>query len=154
MSLNSRSALDPRWAYHHRGVNSAFQLCDVTIYNEQLATRTYNATTNSWGTGETAIWTGKARIQPKNVASDRNLVGNNTFVQQVQVDIDFDGNTITGSNGAMVDIRPGAYIIVSASPIDPMLTKFIYIVKSVVNSSNPWQRTLMCEVDMEADPNA
>ncbi len=154
MTLNSRPAMDPRWSYHHRAVARAFQLCSITIYNEQLASRTYNPLTNAWSTGEVAIWSGKARIQPKNTAADRNLVGNNTFVQQVEIQIDFAGNTVAGSNGAMVDIRPGAYIIVSGSPIDPMLTKFIYVVKSVINSSNPWQRTLVCEVDMEADPNA
>ena len=154
MALNSRIAMDPRWPFHHRAVARAFQLCTVTIYNEDLAGRTYDALTNSWSTGETAIWTGQARIQPKASATDRNLTGNNTFVQQVEVQIDFSGNTLAGSNGEMADIRPGAYLIVSNSPVDPMLSKFIYVVKSVVNSSNPWQRTLVCEVDLEADPNA
>jgi hypothetical protein len=54
----------------------------------------------------------------------------------------------------MVDIRPGNYIIVSSSPASDQLTKFVYIVRSVINSSNAWQRTLVCDVDMESDPNA
>jgi hypothetical protein len=72
---------------------------------------------------------------------------NDTFVRQVQVHINFAGNVIA-------DIRPGHYLLVSASPLDANLTKFVYIVRSVINSSNPWQRTLICEVDMESDPNA
>jgi NAD kinase len=72
---------------------------------------------------------------------------NDSFIRQVQVEISFDGNT-------MADIRPGDYLRVTNSPYDANLTKFIYIVRSVINSSNPWLRTLVCEVDMEADPNA
>ena len=68
--------------------------------------------------------------------------------------IDFNGNTLAGYDGAMVDIRPGHYLKVISSPVDSMLENFVYIVKSVMNSSNAWQRSLMCEVDMEADPNA
>jgi len=72
---------------------------------------------------------------------------NDTFVRQVQVQINFDENDIA-------DIRPGDYMLVSESPYDATLTKFVYIVRSVINSSNPWQRTLVCEVDMESDPDA
>ena len=68
--------------------------------------------------------------------------------------IDFNKNTVAGSNGAMADIRPGNYILVTNSPYDPLLTKFVYIVRTVMGSSNPWQRTITCEVDMESDPSA
>lgn len=147
MPINTRPVLDPRWAFHHRGVASSFQICDVTIYNENLRSRVYNATTNAWDSNETSVWSGKARIQPLATAADRNMTGNNTEVQRVEIQIDFAGTVIA-------DIRPGNYIHVSASPLDANLTKFVYIIKSVMNSSNPWQRTLMCEVDMEADPSA
>jgi hypothetical protein len=147
MGINTRPVLDPRWAFHHRGVSTSFQICDVNIYNEQLSSRVYNPTTNAWDSTETSIWAGKARIQPLATAADRNMTGNNTEVQRVEMQIDFAGSSIA-------DIRPGSYVIVSNSPLDANLTKFIYIVKSVMNSSNPWQRTLMCEVDMEADPSA
>lgn len=80
-------------------------------------------------------------------SSARSVSGDPTFVREVEMQIDFAGTTIA-------DIRPGNYIFVTGSPIDDTLTKFVYIVRSVINSSNPWQRTLMCEVDMEADPNA
>lgn len=154
MAVNKRQILHPDWSYHHRGVAKGLQICSVTIYNEQLANRAYNATTNTWDSTQTAIWAGNARIQHVRNENDRNLIGNNTITQTVQVQIDFSGNTISGSSGAMVDIRPGNFLVVNSSPIDPMLQKFVYIVKSVVNSSNPWVRTLLCDVDMEADPSA
>jgi hypothetical protein len=154
MALNSRPALDPRWVSHHRNVSTSFQVCDIDIYNEQLASRDYNATTNTWDTDQTVIWSGKARIQPTKISSERNIPGNPTFVRQVTMQIDFNKNQVEGATEAMADIRPGNYILVSESPYDPTLTKFVYIVRSVMGSSNPWQRTLTCEVDMESDPDA
>lgn len=147
MSVNARGLLDPRWVFHHRGASSAFQICDVDIYNEQLGSRVYNATTNTWDTNSTIIWSGKARIQPTKVSSERTVETNATFVRQVTVQIDFAGTEIA-------DIRPGNYLLVTASPYDDTLTKFVYLVRSIMNSSNPWQRTLVCEVDMESDPDA
>ena len=154
MALNSRSALDPRWVYQNRSVSSSFQICNIDIYNERLGTRVYNATTNTWDTNSTIIWSGKARIQPTKISSERNIPGNPTFVRQVAMQIDFNKNLVTGSNGAMADIRPGNYVIVTTSPYDATLTKFVYIVRTVMGSSNPWQRTITCEVDMESDPSA
>lgn len=119
-----------------------------------MSNRTYNATTNTWDSTETAVWAGKARIQPSRTASKVDAVGNPTAVRQVEMQLDFQGNTLTGSNGAMTDIRPGNYIIVSESPADEQIKKFIYIVRAVANSSNPWQRTIICDIDMESDPDA
>jgi hypothetical protein len=147
LSVSKRGLLDPRWVFHHRGASSSFQICDVNIYNEKLASRVYNATTNTWDTNTQVIWSGKARIQPTRTSTDRDVKTNSTFVRQVNVQIDFDGTVIA-------DIRPGSYLLITTSPYDDTLTKFVYIVRSVMGSSNPWQRTLVCEVDMEADPDA
>lgn len=154
MALNGRPVIDPRWLSHHRAVARAFQTCSITVYNESLASRAYDPVTNTWAATEVAVWAGKARIQPFSGSTNNNSIGNPTNMRQVRMQLDFSGNTITGSNGAMTDIRPGNYIIVSSSPSDPALQSFVYIVRSVINSSNPWQRTIICDVDMESDPNA
>jgi len=154
MALNLRGILDPRWLGHHRAVAAGLQICDISIYNENLGARTYNATTNAWSNTDTKIWSGKARIQAKTTASDRMVKVNPTSVREVQFQISFNKNTLAGSNGVMPDLRPGNYIIVNTSPYDASLQKFSYIIKSVVNSSNPWQRTILTEVDMEIDPSA
>jgi hypothetical protein len=129
-------------------------VCDIEIYNEKLGSRVYNATNNTWDTKSDNIWTGKARIQPTKISSERNVPGNPTFVRQVTMQIDFGKNQVEDSDGEMADIRPGNYVLVTESPYDPILKNFVYIVRSVMGSSNPWQRTITCEVDMESDPNA
>ena len=146
MALNSRSSLHPKWPYHNRRIDSSFQLCSASIYYQDLEDRVYDPVTNTWDSTATSVWSGKARIQPLSNSSERMVTTNDTFVRQVQVHINFAGNTIA-------DIRPGYYMILSSSPLDHNLTKFIYVVRSVMNSSNPWQRTLICEVDMEIDPS-
>jgi len=154
MALNSRSALDHRWVSHHRNVSSSFQVCDIDIYNEQLASRVYNATANTWDTNSTVMWSGKARIQPTRASTERNVPGNPTFVRQVTMQIDFGKNQAEDSDGEMADIRPGNYVVVTSSPYDPILENFVYVVRSVMGGSAPWQRTITCEVDMESDPSA
>jgi len=154
MGINNRPTIDSRWFFHHRAVARAFQLCTITIYNEVMSGRTYDAATNTWNTLETAVWAGKARIQPSRTPNRVDGVGNPTAVRQVEMQLDFQGNTLTGSDGAMTDIRPGNYIIVTDSPVDEQIKKFVYVVRSVANSSNPWQRTITCDVDMESDPDA
>jgi hypothetical protein len=154
MALNSRKILDPRWTWHNASVALGFQICNITIYNENLGSRTYNATTNTWTNTDTAIWAGKARIQARKDSSSKSSMVNPSNVREVQFQIAFNKNTIVGATAPMADLRPGNYIIVNTSPQDATLQTFSYIVKSVVNSSSPWQRTIIAEVDMESDPNA
>jgi len=154
MALNLRGILDPRWYGHHRAVGLGMQICGITIYNQNLGSRTYNATTNSWINSNAVLWSGKARIQSFNAGSNRANITNPTNVREVRFQIAFNKNTVVGATAPMPDIRPGNYIIVNDSPLDATLKNFSYVVKSVINSSNPWQRTIIAEVDMEADPNA
>lgn len=149
MALNSRGILDPRWLTHNRPVNTGFLTTTIEIFNPSISEATYNATSNTWTGERDILWTGKARIQPNSKPSDRNGKINPTSVQEVEVHIDFTGNTLTGSVGVMPDIRPNHQIFVTDSPADVALESFIYNVRSVVNSSTPWHRVLICEVDQE-----
>lgn len=154
MPLSNRSNLDPRWSFWHRGISRSFQICDVEIYNQDLGSRVYDPITNSYDDGNDIIWKGKARVQPTKISSERNISGNPTFVRQVNFQIDFNRNEVEGATGAIADIRPGHYITILNSPLDETLENFVYIVRTVMNSSNPWQRTITCEVDLESDVSA
>lgn len=154
MALNSRPALDPRWAYHNRPVAKSFMNCAVSVYHQGLDGVEYDASSNTWTDNAVVIWSGNARVQPISTASDANTLTNDSKTRRVQVEIDFSSNEVAGSAGAMSDIRPGDYLRVTSSPVDPMLQNFIYIVRDVIGSSSPWVRTLMCDVNLEADPNA
>ena len=150
MALNSRSSIDPRWVYHNRRVGYGLQVAQISLYHPDTDTKTYNATTNTWTGTSTPVWSGNARIQSIGNANSTNIADstyNPTTVQSVRFQIPFP----VGAD--LVDIRPNDKVIITNSPYDATLTKFVYIVTNIINSSNPWERTFMCRVDTEIDPN-
>lgn len=150
MALNSRPALDPRWAYHNRPVAESFMNCNIDIYHQGLEGVEYDATLGTWSNNAVIITSCRARIQPLTQASDSDTLTNDTNVRRVRIEIAADKENQEG----YVDIRPGDYIRVTSSPVDPVLQNYIYIVRDAISSSTPWVRTLMCDVNLEADPNA
>lgn len=151
MALNSRGAIDPRWIYHNRPVGYGLQLAQVEIYNQGTATQVYDAETNTWSGTKTILYTGPARVQPVNAVSEVQDSYNPTAIKTVRVQLPYNKNTADEASGEMPDIRPNDRMLVTSSP-NAALSKFIYIVTDVLNSSNAWERTLVCRVDAELDP--
>lgn len=151
MALNSRGSIDPRWLYHNRGVIRALQLATVEIYNPASGSQAYDVATNSWTGSSTELFTGPARVQPMAATTDSTGAYNPTSFQMVRVQISYDSNTLTGGV-SMPDIRPNDRLRVTSATYNTSLEKFIYVVTSVLNSSNNWERTLLCRVDIELDP--
>jgi len=152
MALNSRGAVDPRWLTHNQSVGYGLQLATVTVYNPSSEDKTYDAATNTWSGSNTDLYTGPARIQPETINTDSTQQFNPTTLQNVRVILPYSKNTVEGSNGVLPDIRPNDKIRVTSSPYNLTLEKFIYVVIGVLNSSNSWERTLLCRVDIELDP--
>lgn len=152
MALNSRGAVDPRWLTHNQSVGYALQLATVDIYNPASGEQTYDAETNTWTGTTTPLYTGPARIQPVASVTETTLEYNPTTIQNVRVILPYGKNTLDGSEGEVPDIRPNDRIRVTSSPYNSSLEKFIYVVIGVLNSSNAWERTLLCRVDTELDP--
>ena len=159
MALNSRSSIDPRWFTHNRRIEQSLELCSIEIYNPASANSTYDPDTNTWSESSVLLWTGKARIQPR---SSTVRLGNMGTVytavdpgasQIMEVHIGLKENQLAGSAGAMPDLRPGHRMLVKTSPIDTSLLNFEFVLRSVLNSSNPWHRVLLCEVNQELNPN-
>ena len=152
MALNSRGAVDPRWLTHNQSVGYALQLATVDIYNPASGDQEYNAESNTWTGTTTPLYTGPARIQPVASVTETTLEYNPTTIQNVRVILPYGKNTIEDSEGIVPDIRPNDRMRVTASPYNTNLEKFIYVVIGVLNSSNAWERTLLCRVDTELDP--
>ncbi len=154
LALNSRGSIDPRWLTHSSGVLRALQLSKVEIYSPSSGSQAYNAATNTWASSATKVYTGSARIQPVNTINEAGDNFNQSFFKTVRVQISYNKNEIPGATLAMPDIRPNQKMRVTSSPYNETLSKFIYVVTDVLNSSNAWERTLLCKVDTELDPTA
>jgi hypothetical protein len=152
MALNTRGSVDPRWLTNNRSVSRALNLATVEIFKTGVGGNTYDAATNTWTSTTEAVYSGRARIQQVNAVSETSDNYNPTFVKTVRVQIAYNTNEASGAVGAMPDIRPGQKMRVTASPYNESLTKFIYVVTDVLNSSNSWERTILCRVDTELDP--
>lgn len=152
LALNTRGSIDPRWNAHNQRVLHALELAQVEISAPTTATQVYNPITNTWEVTSTPVWIGKARIQPIMTAGNEGEDYNPSLFQNVKVQISNGRNEVAGSNGAIPDIRANYQIRVSSSPYNTTLEKFVFVVTSVLNSSNAWERTLLCKVDIELDP--
>jgi len=152
LALNSRGSIDPRWLTHNRSVGYGLQLAQIEIYNPASGEQTYDPTTNTWSGSKTTTYTGPARVQPISNAGDAGDTYNPTLFQNVRIEIPYGKNTLSGTAGEVPDVRPNDRVIVTSSPYNSVLTKFVFTVIGVMNSSNAWERTLLCRVDTELDP--
>jgi hypothetical protein len=127
-------------------------LASVQIYNPASGSQEYDPETNSWSGNTVPLYEGMARIQPVNAVTEVTDVYNPTFIKTVRVQIAYNKNQLEDSEGLMPDIRPNDKMSVISAPYNTSLEKFIYVVTDVLNSSNSWERTLVCKVDSELDP--
>jgi hypothetical protein len=137
---------------HSQRVLYALELAQIEIFEPTTATQVYNPTTNTWTVTTDKVYTGPARIQPIMNAGDEGEDYNPSIFQNVKIQISNGRNTLAGSSGVIPDIRSNYQIRVTSSPNNANLQKFIFVVTSVLNSSNAWERTLLCKVDIELDP--
>jgi hypothetical protein len=124
----------------------------VEIYSADNSSQSYDAESNTWSSSAIEVYTGRARIQPVNAVNESGDNFNPSFFKTVRVQISYNKNEIEGFSPDMPDIRPGHKMRVSSAPYNETLSKFIYVVTDVLNSSNAWERTLLCKVDTELDP--
>lgn len=160
LAINSRGSVDPRWYTHNRRIERALELCSIQIYENLASDSEYDPVTNTWSSTKSVLWEGFARIQPKSAsapsntstATARNIDPAERSV--VDIHIGLNENLLSGSDGSLPDVRPGSRIKVTSSPIDENMLNFEYVIRSVMNSSNPWHRVLVCEVNEEMNHSA
>jgi hypothetical protein len=153
MALNSRGAIDPRWLTHNQAVGYGLQLATVEVYSSASGDQVYDPATNTFSGFTVPLYIGPARIQPTSNPTESTDSYNPTSLQVVRVILPLNKNTVEGYDGAIPDIRPNNKVRVTASAYNTQLLAFSYEVIGILNSSNAWERTLICRVDMELDIN-
>ena len=152
MALNTRGSTDPRWLTHFKSVGRSLYLANVEIYRAASGSQVYDPVTNTWDVTATQLFLGAARVQPVTSVNEVSDSYNPTYMQTVRVQIEFNKNQSTTAGTAVPDIRPNDRLRVLSSQHDGQLEKFIFTVTGVLNSSNAWERTLICKADIELDP--
>lgn len=139
---------------HNLNIGKALAFATIEIFNPNSTASVYDAATNTWSGTTTILWSGSARIQPRNATASRtNSPVDPGSNQVIEMNIGLRENQVIGSNGVMPDLRPGYKVRVTSSPYDPTMVNFDFVIRAVLNSSNPWNRQILCEVNEELNPN-
>jgi hypothetical protein len=109
----------------------------------RLGQRVYDPATNTYTYPDRMVlYSGKMRVQPLRTATPRIMPNDTTSAQTVLISM-----PIAALDG--LDIQTGDRVIVTASPLNAQLTELQYIIKEFMDSGNPVERTVLCEVNQE-----
>lgn len=136
-----RKLFTTQWRDALKGVPELAMAAQIQFYLPD-PTPTYNPTTGQYDTTPTVVWSGMARVQPLRSANSTTNNANDTTVQTVLVSIPI-------LAGLDFDLRPKHRAKVLSAPLNPLLTKFLYVTQEVTDSSNPIERTFIFTVDQE-----
>ena len=144
MPISSSSPIDfAAIALEMRGTVARWYNAEIEIIDTNLREQTWNEFTNSYGSStETVVWSGKARVQP--IRSERlpDLDVMQGAVRSVRVQVPYD---------ASLDlVRKGMQVRITSGGEDAVLDDLILVVRSAINSSYGWNRTIECDADVKS----
>lgn len=118
---------------------------DIEIYLPGTSTGTMDWTTGkmTYSGSELKAYAGPARVQPRRAAQEKANNSSDTTVQVVQFQV------ALAPDATPLDIRPKHRVRVTDCELNPVLTKYEYVVYEVVDSSNPLEQTFWARVDQE-----
>lgn len=118
--------------------NGSIQIIDTNIREQ-----TWNEFTNTYGTDTAAVvYSGSARIQPINSARMPDLDIMQGGVQSVRIQVPYSANLSL--------IRKGMQVRIVSGGEDAILDDLILTVRSAINSSYGWNRTIECDADVKS----
>lgn len=120
-------------------------VADVQFFDPTVSEAIYDPVTNAYITVPEILLTCKARVQPIRSAAQKAVPGNSTSVQTVLVSVPI-------GLAKNLDLRPKHRAKVLDSPLMPVLANFLYVVREVIDSSNPIERTFQFDVNQETVP--
>lgn len=140
LNASTTDVFSARWVNALRGFTESTMVATIRIYKPNAPV--YNTATDTWSDPSITYYTGKARVQPMRIPREKAQPGDATMISQVQV-------TIPALNNGL-DLYAGLQVKVTDSPLNPALLKYTLVIVSVVDSSNPLERTIHCTMDQEA----
>lgn len=133
-----------RWQDELAPIAESAMTASVHIYDPNTDDAEWDFDQHKYVGGEpVTVYRGPARVQPLRSASERVQPGDTALVQAVLVSI-----PIAAAKGRVFEtFHLGE---VESASLNPDLVRFVYAVREVVDSSNPFERTLLFSVNQEA----
>lgn len=147
MPVSSSQPIDfAKIATEMRATVARWYNAEIKIVDPNVRNQTWNMTTNTFtNTPATVLYTGKARIQPIANARTPDLGITQGAIQGIRVQIPYSANLELIRKGLEVEVTNGGQ--------DAVLEDLRFTVRSAINSSYGWNRTIECDVDVKSVAN-
>jgi len=120
-----------------RWYNGAVEIVDPNV--EDLV---WDVETNTYtGSPEVVVFSGSARIQPVRNVTVPDVDISQAAIQGIRVQVPYDSDLSL--------IRKGLRVRVTSPGEDAVLGGLQFVVRSAINSSYGWNRTIECDVDVK-----
>ena len=130
-------------AVEMRAIIARWYNAEVEIIDPNLRSQTWDIATNEFTNNPKAVvWSGKARVQPTRQASTPDIGVAQGAVEGVRVQVPYDAS--------LPLIRKGLQVKVTDGGQDAVLETLQFVVRSAINSSYGWNRTIECDVDVKS----
>ena len=135
----NRDIFTPKWVERNKKVVEAAMTATVMFYDPKdtvsvLVGKSYQTTITP------LLENIPARIQPVRASVQKQIAVNGTEVQNFTFQMPIEHR---------MDLRTGVQARVTASPLNPDLMNYVFVLKESADSSNPFEWTLGFESDME-----
>ena len=115
----------------------------IKIIDPNIGDTVWNPTTNAYtGNAAVEIYSGAARIQPISNASTPDLGITQGSIQSIRVQVPYDATIGLVRKGLQVQVVSGGQ--------DATLQDLQFVVRSGINSSYGWNRTIECDADVKS----
>lgn len=147
MAISYNTLIDfAKIASEMRSASALWYNAEVEIYDPNLRDVQWDPVTNTTtGNTEVIVWSGKARIQPVRTTATPDIGVAQGAIRGIRLQVPYDSELDL--------IRKGLQVRVTDGGEDKVLEQVEFVVKSAINSSYGWNRTIECDVDVKSVAN-
>lgn len=144
MPVSSEYLIDfAKIAIEMRATVATWYNAEIEVIDPNIREQTWDEFTNTYGNDTAAVvYSGSARIQPISSARMPDLDIMQGGVRSVRIQVPYDANLSLIKKGMQVRIVTGGE--------DAVLDDLILTVRSAINSSYGWNRTIECDADVKS----
>lgn len=144
MAISKSSYIDfAKIATEMRGIVARWYNADIKIIDPNVGDEVWDPETNTYtGNAAVEIYSGKARIQPIRNARTPDLGITQGAIESIRVQVPYDATIGLVRKGLQVQVVSGGE--------DATLADLQFVVRSGINSSYGWNRTIECDVDVKS----
>lgn len=144
MAISKNTPIDfAKIATEMRSIVARWYNAQIKIIDPNIGDEVWDPATNTYtGTAAVEIYSGRARIQPIKSATMPDLGITQGAIESIRVQVPYDATIGLVRKGLQVQVVSGGE--------DATLQDLQFVVRSGINSSYGWNRTIECDADVKS----